>query len=56
MVGIFTCDLMGKSAYVKKKWDSRNLISVDDFSIGKGQDSLIFSNSPESRFRALCCE
>ena len=42
MVGIFTCDLMGKSAYVKKKWASRNLISVDDFSIGKGQDSLIF--------------
>jgi len=52
MVGIFTCDVMGKSAYVKKKWASRNLISVDDFSIGKGQDSLIFGNSPESRFRA----
>jgi hypothetical protein len=37
----------------RKKWASRNLISVDDFGLGKGQDFLIFVSTSDSTMLAL---
>jgi hypothetical protein len=37
MVRIPTFDVMSKNPSVKKKWTSKNLISVNAFGLGKGQ-------------------
>lgn len=37
----------------EKKWASRNLISVDDFGLGKGQDFVIFFSTSDSTMLAL---
>ena len=39
MVGWILADLMTKDTLLsRRKWASKNLISVNDFGLGKGQD------------------